>query len=285
MPDRQAIIRQALSGDNLDELLQIIGLIDDQTRALVLTALQSRLTTQSKRQATEGIRQVIQRERDKISDWVITSTATAYNTGANTMLDDINTIGISPTRGDQVYQRQFTTDRLRNLNVLSTHREAVNALASENFLDFATGLDGIVKAGTRQLSEGLRRQIQAQQVAGRITGVDVRRIGTEIADTIGQQGFSALIYRNGAKWTLPNYSKMLARTQSIKAFNEGTIARVRDWGIDLVQVSRHPHACDICTPFETKIYSVSGNSDLYPPLNLRPPFHPNCGHSLLPYVV
>lgn len=41
-----------------------------------------------------------------------------------------------------------------------------------------------------------------------------------------------------------------------------------------------PIWCGNCIPFEGKIYSVSGSSQLFPPLEDQPPYHPNCLHSL-----
>ena len=108
-------------------------------------------------------------------------------------------------------------------------------------------------------------------------------IRKELVKALKAQGVEALLDRGGRQWTLERYAEMLTRTHLIKANTEATTNRVAQFGVDIVEVSTHGADDDICAPEEGQLYSISGNSANYPPLDgHEPPFHPNCKHTLLP---
>lgn len=84
----------------------------------------------------------------------------------------------------------------------------------------------------------------------------------------------------GRRWDLSTYARMCARTTASEAMSEATVNRALDDGEDLVRVSKHPHPHDICSRYEGRVFSISGESRRYPLLVARPPFHPNCRHRL-----
>ena len=55
-------------------------------------------------------------------------------------------------------------------------------------------------------------------------------------------------------------------------------------GIDLMQFSYHSTSCPVCHPYERKVFSISGTHPDFPPLERRPPIHPQCAHILVSYV-
>lgn len=164
---------------------------------------------------------------------------------------------------------------------LSIHSETVNALMSDTYLDFANGMNGVAKSAERKINEAFKRQVRSKMIAREITGKSIDKVKRDIVKLLGDQGFTALKDRAGKSWSLRRYSEMLARTHVIKASNESLITRAGQFGVDIVEVSRHGGACPICVPYEGKIYSLSGNSKDYPPLPITLPIHPNCRHVLL----
>ena len=111
-----------------------------------------------------------------------------------------------------------------------------------------------------------------------------RQFKDSVAGTDGEipevKGFTD---RSGRRWDLSVYARMCARTIAAQAMSEATINRLLDEDADLVQVSSHPHPEDACSPYEGRVYSISGKSGRYPKLREMPPFHPNCRHRLRPY--
>jgi hypothetical protein len=67
------------------------------------------------------------------------------------------------------------------------------------------------------------------------------------------------------------------------------MARMVSHGIALARVSTHASACDVCKPMESRLISLDGAVATYEgeavfSVGRVPPFHPNCAHSLLPFV-
>lgn len=179
-------------------------------------------------------------------------------------------------------QKPVTVDQLKTDPIYQEHVKIVNALIGDAYLDFGNAMTGYVKGAERIMNDALKRQIRSNIAGGRLEGQSIPQIKKTVKTTLQDQGFTVLIDRGGAKWSLANYSEMLARTHIIKANTEGVVNRAGDYGIDIVEVSSNNATDSICSAEEGKIYSVSGNSKNYPPLaGHEPPYHPNCRHTLL----
>lgn len=279
--NKRAVMQKIVEEADLDGLLAIIDRLDTQTRAEVLKAIGSQLDVTKKNNHLASIRRIIQASDTEIKDWIVTAVVGSYASGSNAMYADMKKLSVDPVSGE-VAQQEWTAAKIRQIDLFSLQKEAVNALISETYLDFANGMNGLVKGVEHQLNDTMRRQIRAQQIAGQITGTSIRDIAKEIESIIGNQGFSVLTDRGGGTWSLRRYSEMLARTHIIKSANEGAIARALTFGVDIMQVSTHPNSCDICKPYEGKVYSISGKSEKYPKLDTQPPYHPHCRHTFLP---
>jgi hypothetical protein len=72
---------------------------------------------------------------------------------------------------------------------------------------------------------------------------------------------------------------MVARTTTMEAHLQGTANRLVEQGHDLVKVSTHRGACELCQPWQGKILSITGKTEGYPTLEEAKAaglFHPNC---------
>lgn len=179
------------------------------------------------------------------------------------------------------HKLRITAEDIKVARDLSIHADSVNALLSDAYLDFASGMNGLVKGAEQKLNEAIKRQIRGKILAKEIAGQNIAEVSRDIKKLLGDKGFNVLIDRGGHSWTLKRYTEMLARTHVIKASNEALINRAGQFGVDIVQVSSHGGACPICVPYEGTLYSLSGQSENYPALNIGMPIHPNCRHVLL----
>lgn len=104
---------------------------------------------------------------------------------------------------------------------------------------------------------------------------------------LADQGIVKFIDRSGREWTLDSYVDMGIRTGIANASRAGFINSMTDRGKDLVFVSAHRGACHLCTPWEGKVLSLSGDNTNYPSLQDAMNsglFHPNCAHILFEYI-
>lgn len=79
------------------------------------------------------------------------------------------------------------------------------------------------------------------------------------------------------------YAEIVARSRLREAASLGIIEEAKKYNITRFRFSIHNTNCQICKPYEGNIYSLVKN-DRYSLLEIRPPLHPNCLHSLIPYV-
>ena len=118
---------------------------------------------------------------------------------------------------------------------------------------------GIVESATRQTVQNrLLDELRKNAVAGKIT--------------VGKVTMNAKAY-----------AELLARTLSRSVHTEGTLNRLNEYEIDLVLIT-NTGGVDFCRIFEDQIFSISGKSRMYPKLVHRPPYHPNCTHTLSGFV-
>lgn len=82
------------------------------------------------------------------------------------------------------------------------------------------------------------------------------------------------------RYKVKTYTEGLMRTAVRDLQTKGVLDAAELVETDLVQVSSHNTICPICIEFEGKIYSISGKSKLFSPLQEAPPYHKYCLHSL-----
>jgi hypothetical protein len=114
-----------------------------------------------------------------------------------------------------------------------------------------------------------------------------RQFSQRMLDDFAQRGIQSITYSNGRKMSIESYSEMVGRTMSGHAAVQGSLNRYAEHGYDLVRVSSHFRACELCVPWEGKVLSSSGQNPDYESLDSAISaglFHPNCAHDVTPYI-
>jgi len=276
--EAQQRIEKILTKAEISALLEIFDNLDAQAKAVVEEAINGVLTISKKAATLEKVKAIVSLSDADTKAWLVKALGDSYIASLNIVTENLQqAVGVG------LSEAILSATTITSLEGLVIHKDAVNALLSEAYLDFANGMNGIVSGVERQLNETIKRQVRANLLPARIQGDSIPEIAREITETLGQQGFSVLIDRGGGAWTLNNYAKMLSRTHIIRASNEATINRLTEFGVDIVETSIHGGVIDtICLELQGRLFSLSGKSKEFPKLVDVPPWHPNCGHTLLP---
>jgi hypothetical protein len=168
------------------------------------------------------------------------------------------------------------------------HQEAIQVLVNDlqdDLLDVTERMERGYRMLTRktQLSAAQDKLITDKVARGIAEGKARREVSREIKKQLIDE-YADKILINGKHYRIDQYAELVARTRTAAAQTAGTVNRVLDAGEDLVMVSNHGCDCDICAPYEGKVFSISGASNRYPRLTAEPPFHPNCKHGLAPFI-
>lgn len=99
------------------------------------------------------------------------------------------------------------------------HREAVQRVATKTYQDLLQATKH-VKADTKRL---IRKVGQDAALKATLQGGTAKQAGREMARILGQNGVSAVIYKNGARHGLAEYAEMAVRTVTATTYNEGTL--------------------------------------------------------------
>ena len=274
--DTKKILGQLESLADVNALLRIVKQIDDQGRQILIEAIGGQMSDGKKQQVLSLIRGAVLGKDAELRNWLTNSIQKTYVAGMN-QANKLYTVATGKAVGAKI-----TVSLLTTTPNLAPHLQAVNTLLSEAYLNFGNTMTGYVKGAENILNDTLKRQIRANIAEGRLEGASIKEIKATVKDAFVDRGFTVLVDRGGRSWTLDRYAENLAKTQIIDANNEGVVNRASDFGVDIVEISDHNAKDEACSSQEGKIYSISGSSDKYPPLaGNEPPFHPNCGHTLL----
>lgn len=158
------------------------------------------------------------------------------------------------------------------------NRETVNTLAD----NLSHELTGATEMVGRRADDTLRRHGLNAATTHALRNLPDAYQGGQLKQKLERDGITGFVDKSGRKWKLSSYANMVIRTTTGEAQNRAVANSVLGRGLDLVRVDKHEHVPDICSKYDGKVFSLSGNTPGYPLLDRLPPFHANCKHSILP---
>ena len=155
------------------------------------------------------------------------------------------------------------------------HQQAAQVLAENAF----QRLQDVVQVIGRQVDD-IYRELALENVRGTVVGYDTwKQTAKRYREQLAERGVTGFKDRTGRMWNMRAYAEMVARTTTMEAHLQGTANRLVEQGHDLVKVSTHLGACELCQPWQGKILSITGKTSGYPTLEEAKAaglFHPNC---------
>lgn len=150
-----------------------------------------------------------------------------------------------------------------------------------------------------RIEPDIYRRVGLEQVAGmQAVGKGVNASVLNFVEALRREGVTAFVDKAGRNWSLHTYGSMVCRTASRQA--EVLAVLTADPQQDLYKISSHNTTCELCAPYEGRVYSKSGLDPDFPPLasafgkidpagpntleNTWLNLHPNCLHVLLPWT-
>ena len=164
------------------------------------------------------------------------------------------------------------------------HEKEIKILV-ENTIDDLTNATNFVGRTVKDTV----RQITIESVKqATITGGTVKTIRADLIQKFIDNKVTAIKTKSGRRINLESYAETVARSTTREAQNVAQLNHMTYQNKDLVQMSSHATTCPICAPLQGRVYSISGKSKNYPPLDFaytgeHANIHPNCRHVLTPY--
>lgn len=173
-------------------------------------------------------------------------------------------------------------------------RQTQQTLVSEASLRSQT-VGGIIRGATgRAIADDLASLLLGDKVPKQ-TRDRLRDVGFrgDMFEEFERVARGELIQVGKRRLSVRSYADLVARTQEREAHKVATVVRLQQNGVDHVRISRHRQdKPDECTPFAGKVFYVGplpqdpqGFPSLKGTVNSGPPFHPQCLHTVEPFVV
>ncbi len=124
-----------------------------------------------------------------------------------------------------------------------------------------------------QIRSGLKGSIQALKSV------------PDLTEALSRGRILAYVDTCGRAWGLTAHVGTVTRTEVRDSLNAGFKNRAREFGIDLVRVSEHGGACELCAPWEGAVLSLDGETEGYATTDEAEAaglMHHNCYHMYEP---
>ena len=186
------------------------------------------------------------------------------------------------SRGSQQAESDIVRSVLGGIRAATGQRYRLDAIVDDATNSLRSAADRIFRAIPDEYRAVIRKA--APQA---LTGVLTRRQASQQAlDELADKGITAYVDSRGRQLGVDTYVEMATRTAVGRAAVEGHVNRLVGRGFSLVMVSDAPQECELCRPFEGKVFSIGdgvapeGVTVLMPldEARARGLFHPNCRH-------
>lgn len=173
------------------------------------------------------------------------------------------------------------------------HMEAVQEILDDTLLDLKAAIR-TAKGSSRATVEEVIKLAKDDLARGLIAGDPNKVIRKRMIKAFQEKGLTSFKTKPDTRGITRNlpvdfYTKTVVRTKLREASVKGSSNRYLESGVKTVKISEHGSTCPVCGKFEGMVVVLEGEVEGFKSVNdsgvLLPPFHPNCRHTLLPFVL
>ena len=143
---------------------------------------------------------------------------------------------------------KFTPTQKKDVSFFNINEEKFNILLERTKADFVRAEYAVL----RKAEDEYRKIIFDAQVYANVTNNYDKAVDMATHDFL-KKGIQCVVYKNGAKHKLSDYSRMALKTANKRAYLMGEGIARDEYGIHTVQVNRRTQACPLCVGFLGKV--------------------------------
>lgn len=156
-----------------------------------------------------------------------------------------------------------------------THLTAISHLANDTFADLLAATEG-VRQSTKRVIRTLAKQGTLSKM---IEGKTALQASREVRRAIERKGIYAVVYADGSRHGVAEYSNMVLRTKSAVAYNAGGLTTAQSNGVKYMEVFDGP-GCGWTSHDDADV--ANGTVRTLEECSRDPIAHPNCQRSFGP---
>lgn len=160
------------------------------------------------------------------------------------------------------------------------HQQAVQAIMDDSFIRILEAADNMSQDTKSRIEEVLQTAVEEILTEG----ISRRQAVKEAVAALTEQGITGIVAKNGARIPVDKYMNGVVQYNLRKAHVTGAENVIVQNGLDLVYVNFVGITCEYCAKYQGRVYSISGNDPRFPKLEIRPPYHAHCVHSISAWI-
>jgi hypothetical protein len=162
------------------------------------------------------------------------------------------------------------------------HLEAVQNIVEDTMMDLQAAIRTAKKSAKASI-DGALKAVKKDIANGLIVGDPRKVIQARVAKSFAENGLTSFVTSDDKRLPLDFYSQTVVRTKMRTANTQGAVNRYSENDVTLVKVDEHQPTCHVCAGYGGKVFCPDGSDKRFPDGPL-PPYHPNCRHTVAPYV-
>ncbi len=160
------------------------------------------------------------------------------------------------------------------------HKNAVQAIIDENFYRILECNDNMAQDVKKRIEEITQRANRRSL----IEGISRKQATKDAVAEVLDKGITGIITKSGAEIPADKYMANVVQYHQRKAHVDGVVNGLIENKRDLVYVNSVGITCELCAKYQGRVYSISGEDGRFPKLDMRPPYHSHCVHSVSSWV-
>lgn len=181
---------------------------------------------------------------------------------------------------DSMMAQGMTENQVNTVLEPIIHQQAVQAIMDDTFYRILEATDNMSQDAKRRVEEVVRAATERMLTEG----VSRREATKEAVAKMTEQGITGIVAKNGARIPADKYMNGVIQYNLRKAHVTGAENTIVQNGLDLVYVNYVGITCEYCAKYQGRVYSISGNDSRFPKLEIRPPYHAHCVHSISAWI-
>lgn len=250
-----------------EELIALYAQTDQRLRDLVQALQDGNISNRRKQELFQKIDAIIAELTGNAGQGLADLIGTEYRSGAAVAVEQLIAAGIAREALDVTVQA-------------ITHQRAAQAISDDAFYSILEATEHMTRDAKQRIEDAVR--IANEQSL--IQGVSRRQATQNAIAQVNKQGITGMIAKNGARIPADKYMASVIQYHQRKAHVTATENMAVQNRRDLVYVNFVGITCPVCAVYQGRVYSISGNDSRFPKLDLRPPYHSHCVHSMSVWV-
>lgn len=251
----------------MEQIIALYVRADERLRALVQQLEEGSITRRRKEMLLRQMESIVDELTSTAGQQTALLVGDSYRAGAVIAVEQMTQAGMAANAIDKTLKPLI-------------HQRAAQAIMDDAFYSILEASEHMVADAKKRIEEAVRMANERSLTEG----MSRRQATKEAIADLNSRGITGMVAKNGARIPADKYIAGVVHYHQRKAHVTGAEEMIKQNNLDLVFVNFVGITCEYCAVYQGRVYSISGNDPRFPKLELRPPYHSHCVHSISAWI-